>query len=60
MIAWFLTGFQLMEFGVTDGLPGGLTDESDDVWMERNFSMALGFWEISYSNTHGYFHHEFS
>ena len=23
--------------GVTDGLHDGLTDESDDVWMERKF-----------------------
>ena len=26
---------------MTDGLPAGLTDESDEVWMERNFP---GFW----------------
>ena len=33
-------GFSADGDKVTDGVPDGLTDESDDVWMERNF---LGF-----------------
>ena len=43
--------------GVTDGLPDGLTDESNDVWTVMNVPGFLDIQEISYSM---YFHCEFS
>ena len=46
--------------GVDDGHPDGLTDGSNDVWMEGSFPRELDFWEFRSSNTPGYFHHEFS
>ena len=41
-------GFSADGDEVTDRLPGGSTDESDDVGMERNFP---GFWMLGKFNT---------
>ena len=54
-----MDGFSCDGDGVSDGLPHGLTDESDDVQMERNFPTKR-LLKNSYSNTCGFFHHEVS
>ena len=51
-------GFSADGDGVTDRLPDGSTDKSNEVHMEGNFPRIWTL-EILSSNAHGYFHHEF-
>ena len=47
MITGDFDGFSADGDEVTDGLPDGLTDESDDVWKEKEFSQVFDIQEFS-------------
>ena len=46
ILLWNFNRFSADSDGVTDRLPDGSTDESDDGWMERNLPRFCMFWKF--------------